>query len=610
MRILYVSQFFPPEPGASAGRAYEQAKYWTRANHQVTVLTGFPTYPAGVLPPRFRWRMMVRECLEGIGVLRTWHYATRNEGFLRRIAAFSSFFLSSLILGALFFGHCDVIIGTSPQLLAAFSAYLLSRIKRVPFVLEIRDLWPAVLVELGIFKNRRIIRLLEGIESLLYRKAARIVVVTEAFKEAIIKKGIEPSKIEVIPNGADPELFQRKPNGKVREKLHINGEFLVTYLGNLGVSQNLSSVLEAASLLKREKDICFLFVGDGTERDKLLEIKEERGLDNALFVPVQPKEKVPEYYNASDVCLVPLRSLPIFKSFVPSKLFEIMGAGKPIIGSVYGESRQILSRSGAAILVDPDDSRSLAQAVLTLKNDPERRKQMAVSAHRFVFQNYNRETLASRYAAFLRTVLQEAPIPEIFMKRALDVVLSLLALAVTSPLWVLIPLAIWLEDRRPIFYAQERVGKGGRIFDILKFRSMVADAEEEGPLQASRGDSRITRVGKILRKTALDELPQVLNILKGDMSFVGPRAVRPPEFETPWNEEMDGVDMTEIPGYSERHKIRPGLTGIAQLYAARDVDHRYRFKYDLIYLRNRSILLDFRLILSSVWMTLRGRWGV
>ena len=193
------------------------------------------------------------------------------------------------------------------------------------------------------------------------------------------------------------------------------------------------------------------------------------------------------------------------------------------------------------------------------------------------------------------------------IKRSFDIFLSSVGLVCSSPLWILFSLAIWLEDRGPVFYRQERVGKGGRIFNALKFRSMIKDAEKEsGPIQAVENDPRVTKIGRILRATAMDELPQLLNILKGDMSFVGPRALRPKEKEVYGN--PDETDIEKILGYRERLSVRPGLTGMAQVYLPTDALRQEKFKYDLLYIKKQSFLLDLKLIFLSFWITFRGKW--
>jgi lipopolysaccharide/colanic/teichoic acid biosynthesis glycosyltransferase len=194
------------------------------------------------------------------------------------------------------------------------------------------------------------------------------------------------------------------------------------------------------------------------------------------------------------------------------------------------------------------------------------------------------------------------------MKRAQDILLAAIGLLLSSPVWVLIALAIKLEDRGPVFYRQDRVGKRGKVFQVVKFRSMISDAEGTvGPIQATNRDPRVTRVGRVLRATALDELPQLWNILVGHMSFVGPRALRPGEIEVNGNGEC--VPLETIRGYGERHAVVPGLTGLAQVYAPRDIPRHQKFRYDVLYIRCRSLWLDLRLVAVSLWISVRGRWG-
>ena len=194
-----------------------------------------------------------------------------------------------------------------------------------------------------------------------------------------------------------------------------------------------------------------------------------------------------------------------------------------------------------------------------------------------------------------------------FLKRPFDVILSFFGIVVSSPLWIFFAFLVWIEDRGPVFYSQKRMGKMGRIFKTLKFRSMIIDAERENvPIQATENDPRVTKVGKYMRKTAMDELPQLLNILKGDMSFVGPRALRPQE------KEVDGdgsvVDISQIPGFQIRNKVRPGLTGLAQIFLSADAPRRKKFRYDSLYIRRQNFCFDIKLICLSFWITFRAKW--
>jgi lipopolysaccharide/colanic/teichoic acid biosynthesis glycosyltransferase len=613
MKVLFVSQYFPPEPGAPSARVYEHAKYWVRAGHDVTVLTGFPHYPTGRVPDSYRGKLYQWEKNDGIRVLRTWLYATPNKGFLNRIWSYISFGMTAVLLGSVKTGRFDLVIGTSPQMLGAAAAYLISFFKHRPFILEVRDLWPAILVELGIFKNRMVISVLESLEGFLYRRASKIIVVTEAFKTAISRRGIPPAKIELIPNGVDLDLFNPDHLGEgIRSRLGLIGKFVVLYLGNHGISQGLGSLLSAADLLRNEKDIFFLFVGDGTEKERLLEIRDKLGLENVAFIPIQPKQEVPKFYAAANVCIVPLRDVKLFSGFVPSKMFEIMGSGRPIIGSVAGEARDILERSGGAVCVASEDPKGLANAIIDLYKDPARCKGMGEQGYHFVKTYYSREVLAEKYIKGVQNIADRRIH---FVKRSFDLILSGLGLLGSSPLWALFAGLVKLEDGGPVFYRQERVGKDGRTFFAMKFRSMIPDAEAGlGPVQAAYDDPRVTRVGRLLRATAMDELPQLWNIFIGDMSFVGPRALRPMEIGTKTvRREALGVrgeerKIEEVPNFHLRHRVQPGLTGLAQIYAPRDATRRQKLRYDLLYARSRSFWLDLKLIALSFWITFRGKW--
>ncbi len=363
--------------------------------------------------------------------------------------------------------------------------------------------------------------------------------------------------------------------------------------------------MSAADLLRNEKDIFLLFVGDGTEKERLLEIRDKLGLENVAFLPVQPKPEVPGFYAAANVCIVPLRDINLFSGFVPSKMFEIMGSGRPIIGSVAGEARDILERSGGAVCVPPEDPKSLVDAIRELYNNPARCKQMGEQGYQFVRAYYSRQVLAKKYAECIQSVVDRRPN---FVKRSFDLILSGLGLLGSAPLWALFAVLVKLEDHGPVFYRQERVGKNGKIFQALKFRSMIPDAEEGlGPVQAAYDDPRVTRIGKFLRSTAMDELPQLWNIFVGDMSFVGPRALRPVEIEVK-SPGPGAMSVQALPNFQLRHQLRPGLTGLAQIYAPRDAARRQKLRYDLLYLRARSFRLDIKLIALSFWITFRGRW--
>jgi len=355
VRIAYVSHYFVPEIAAPSVRLRGFGHQWAASGHQVTVITGFPNHPTGVIPQEYRGRIMQKELIDGIRVLRNWLYATPNRGIALKTLGHLSFMVTAVATGLPRLGPVDVVIASSPTFFTAISAWVISRLRGVPMVFEVRDLWPAVFVDLGVLRNPLLIKTLEAMEAFLYRQSAAVVPVTEAFRQTIVKRGIPVEKVHVIPNGADIETYRPEIDGRpMREKLGLGDKFVVSYMGSHGISHGLSAVLDAAAMHRDRADILYLLIGEGAEKEMLQSKRDRLGLENVRMLPHQPSESMPELYAASDVCLVPLRDVPIFETFVPSKLFEILAMGRPIIGSVRGEARSILERSGGALLVRPD----------------------------------------------------------------------------------------------------------------------------------------------------------------------------------------------------------------------------------------------------------------
>ncbi len=392
--------------GAPSARTYEHARHWVRMGHEVTVITGFPNHPTGIIRPEYRGYFIKRESVDGIDLLRTWIYCAANRGFLRRILNFLSFFFSSFLLGAIRTGRPDLIVGTSPQFFCAVSAYLLSLLKRVPFVFEVRDIWPQSAIELGVLRNRLVIRVLEAIEMHLYRRAALIVIVAESTREYLIEKGVDPGRIAIIPNGIDDGYLASATATaeEVRRETGLEDKFIVSYIGTHGMSHALGVVLQAAARLRDDRSIHFLFIGEGAEKARLKAQARELNLSNVTFIDEQPREKLLAYYRASDVSLAPLKRLPIFRKVLPSKLFELMGAGCPVICSVEGEAARLVAASEAGVCIEPEKVEPLVGAIRGLRKDATARERMSRNGRSYVMTNYLRSTLAERYLEALGRV--------------------------------------------------------------------------------------------------------------------------------------------------------------------------------------------------------------
>lgn len=407
MRILFLSDNFPPESNAPASRLYEHAMDWVRAGHEVTVITCAPNFPEGKLFNGYRNRWYQVEMMDGIRVVRVKTYITANEGFLKRTLDYMSFMVSGVVAG-LFQRKPDVVIGTSPQFFCAVGAWVVAAVRRKPFVFELRDLWPASIVAVGAMGRSPMIRMLEKIEMFLYRRARAVIPVTEAFKRDLIKRGIGSGKIHVVRNGVDLHRYYPITRDTELEKRYdLYGKFVVGYLGTHGMAHGLDRVLEAAELLRHREDICFLFVGGGAARRQLEEGATEKALKNVCLVPRQLKEMMPRLWSLCDVSLVPLRNNPVFSMVIPSKLFESMAMGVPVIASIpEGETTQIIRQTEVGIIIEPGNPQALAKAVESLRDDPEQLERLR-SACLSATTDFSRTRQADRMLEVLHHILKE-----------------------------------------------------------------------------------------------------------------------------------------------------------------------------------------------------------
>ncbi|WP_342433481.1 glycosyltransferase family 4 protein [Neobacillus sp. FSL H8-0543] len=405
MKIVVISHFFPPEIGAPSARLYEMARHWVELGNEVHVVTCFPNHPTGVIPDKYKGLKYKYEQMDGIHVHRNYVYATPNKGFIKKTLGHISFMFSSVLISMKKIKRPDVIITSSPTFFSIFSGYWYSLIKRAPFVLEIRDLWPAAMIELGVMKKGVITNILEKMELFFYRKSKRLIMVTKSFKENVVSRGIDGSKVHVITNGVNQEMFYpREKSISIIDKYNLENKFVISYVGAHGISQNLSTILEVANSLKEYMDIHFLFIGEGAEKDKLKNIASGQGISNVTFIDSQPKEVIPEFYNTSDICLIPLKNIELFKTFIPSKMFEIMACGVPIVASLEGEAADILNESKAAEVVKPDNPEEIMHAIIKIKNDKVLYERLKEKGPAFVEQNYSRKNLAKEYLEIISEI--------------------------------------------------------------------------------------------------------------------------------------------------------------------------------------------------------------
>jgi colanic acid biosynthesis glycosyl transferase WcaI len=408
MKILYVSQYYPPEIGAPAARVSELARHWVRDGHDVTVLTGFPNHPTGELHPdyRKRWRRgFYRERIDGVDVVRTWLIPLPNGKPVERILNYSSFCVSAAVRG-LFLRKPDVIIATSPQLLVGLSGWFVSRIRRAPLIFEVRDIWPDAIIASGVGSEQSLLaRVLRAISRFLHKRAERIVVVTPAFEDDLVANwGVPAERISIVQNGVETDLFSPgEAPAELAEELGLGGRFVVSYVGTIGLAHGLGTVLEVAARLRDElPEALFLIVGEGADKDALVERARREGLTNVRFLSQQPRARVVDIVRASDACLVLLKRAPVFETVIPTKMLEFMACARPVVLGVEGQARAILDEAGGGVPVPPEDPAAAAAALKELHDDPARREELGQNGRKYMVERLSRRATAERYVEVLR----------------------------------------------------------------------------------------------------------------------------------------------------------------------------------------------------------------
>lgn len=411
MRINLVSQYYPPEIGAPQARLSEMSATWAKYGNEVNVYTAIPNHPTGIVPEEYKGVWFRKEQLNGVNVYRHGIYVTRNKGFFKKILSHLSFMLTVFTFSVFRGKKPSVYIVSSPTFLVVISTWLMSTIRGVPFIFEVRDLWPGIFVELGVLKNKTIIRFLESVEMFLYRKSKAVVVVSHGFKENIQKRGVSPDKIYVVTNGVDLTKFNNPEEKRVKQLRSRYGfhekDTVILYIGAHGISQNLISIIHAANRTKHIKNLKYLFVGEGADKEKIMEESKKLNLNNVLFHDGVPREEVSIHYLMADICLVPLKNIEGFKTFIPSKMFEIMASSCPIVGSVSGESAQILNDSKGALVVEPDNVEQISEAITKLHEHPQRRLELGRNGYSFVESKFNREVLAESYLSIIKSIADD-----------------------------------------------------------------------------------------------------------------------------------------------------------------------------------------------------------
>jgi len=400
--------------GAPAARASELACHWAQAGHEVSVLTGFPNHPTGVVPPEWRPRLRRLTYHENIGrvdVFRTWLWPLPNRKAHERMRNYASFCLSAALRG-MAIPRPDVVIASSPQLLVGLSGWWIAFTRQIPFVFEVRDLWPESLTAVGVGdENSLLHRTLGKVAKFLYQRSDRIVVVTPAFKEHLVRLWRVPAeKIAVVENGVETGLFAPAPaaaNQALRRELGAEGKFLICYIGTMGMAHGLETLLDAAGQLQRqESNAQFLLVGEGAEKERIKALAQSRGLANVCFLDQQPREKIPAFISASDACLVLLKKTDVFKTVIPTKMLEFMSCARPVILGVDGQARQIVEAARAGLVIEPENAGALVQTINQLAANRELAAALGQKGREYILQHFSRGKTAEKYIDVLQTLVR------------------------------------------------------------------------------------------------------------------------------------------------------------------------------------------------------------
>lgn len=406
MKILFITDNFTPEVNAPATRTYEHCKEWIKEdNVEVTIITCVPNFPHGRVYKGYKNKFYQTEYIDGIKVIRVWSYITSNSGFIKRVLDYISFGVMAFFVG-LFQKH-DVIIATSPQFFTTWTAWGISKIKRKPWIFELRDLWPESIKTVGAMKQGRVIDTLEKIELGLYKSCDKVVAVTDAFKTNLISRGIDANKIEVVTNGSNMELFQvREKDELLLNELNLKDKFIVGYIGTHGMAHSLDFIMNSIANVK-DSSIHFLFIGDGAMKKTIVTIAKELGLENVTFLDPISKEEVPKYLSICDVSLAPLKKEDNFKSVIPSKIFEASAMSKPTLLGVQGQAQEIIEKYNAGICFEPENENDFLKKLYILRDDTKKYEEFQTGCKK-LSSDFDRKKLANKMLIIIKNLVKQS----------------------------------------------------------------------------------------------------------------------------------------------------------------------------------------------------------
>jgi lipopolysaccharide/colanic/teichoic acid biosynthesis glycosyltransferase len=594
MHVLYFHQHFSTPDGSSGTRSYEISKRLLQSGHQVTMVCGSAALSkSGLSGPFLRGRRS--GSVDGISVIELELPYSNHESFPRRSWTFLQFAFRSVLL-ALRLDY-DVAFATSTPLTAALPGIAARWLRRKPFVFEVRDLWPELPRAMGVIRNPLVLRLMDRLELAAYRSANFCIGLSPGIAQGILRRGVPESRVVTAPNGCDLELFTPDPVQPLPEIPSLPPDaFVAAFTGAHGVANGLGSVLDAAAelRLRGRNDIFLVFIGDGKEKPSLIERAQCEKLDNSLFVGPMPKKALAQFLcRRANVGLMILANVPAFYyGTSPNKFFDYLASGLPILVNYPGWMAEMVTAQGAGVVVPPQDPGAFADALMRMADARAATAAMGQRGRSFAQCEFRRTELAQRCVAVMESAaLEMRPRNGIsayrrWGKRSLDLLALLAVSPVVLPVVIVVALLVRLQMGRPVFFRQVRPGYKTKPFTLLKFRTMNVARDDQGRLLPD--EKRLTKFGRLLRRCSVDELPQLWNVLKGEMSLVGPRPLL-----------MQYLDRYTLE-QARRHEVKPGVTGWAQVNGRNALGWEERFQLDVWYVDHRSFSLDLKIIARTL----------
>lgn len=406
MRILLLTQYFPPEPAPGAMRFCELAEFLVQRGHDVTVVTGFPNYPHGIVHQRYQGKLFLKENIDEVQVTRVPLYTSPTKKSLHRTLNYLSFALTCII-GMLASRKQDIVYVLSPPFFLGLSACFVKRVRNVPFVFEVQDLWPQAPIQRGYVRNQAIANILLKAEKYIYSQASKVFAISPIMKEQIVRKGVTPEKILVNYNWVDTDLFAPSDEGgKLRLYYALEGKFVVTFAGNMGIAQGLDNLIKAANELRHKDDIVFLFVGDGIEKPKLEDMVKHYQLNNVIFIPQQPFHMMPAFFSMADILILHLNKARFRKAAVPSKLQGYMSCAKPVLVAAEGAASHIVEEAQCGLIAEPENATSIAQGVYSLYSNRHQLRDFGVNARRYAETHFDKQKIEGKIERMLLEIAE------------------------------------------------------------------------------------------------------------------------------------------------------------------------------------------------------------